>query len=242
MCIVPDVLPTCICPVGRADREAPEVSTLTLPWNQKAWGNRLGLDPTGLRQALVCVEQAKFPRAASRPECSCKRPTVSAPHAVPRSGPLSRAPTVTGGRHDSRARLLRPPRAACGTGSSGCQSPWPPRAAGGGPGPLGPEHLARLAHPRSRQSVVSAQAQSKPSPGSPGDDGDTGQLGLAQGTWRVRRTWEAGVQSWCRPESSVLPNRPLCSAATGSHTPGMIPLPGEGVPFFFNLFFILIGG
>lgn len=137
MCIVLDVLPTCIRPLGRADREAPEVSTLTLPWNQKAWGNRLGLDPTGLGQALVCVEQANFPRAAFRPECGYKRPTMSAPHAVPRSRPLSQAPMVTEGRHDSHARLLRPPRAACGTGSSGCQSPWPPRAAGGGPGPLG---------------------------------------------------------------------------------------------------------
>lgn len=75
----PDVLPTCLRALGRGNRDAPEVSTFTLPWDQRAWGDQLGLAPTCLRQALICVGQTESPerppaRSAAVNTLPCLRP------------------------------------------------------------------------------------------------------------------------------------------------------------------------
>lgn len=187
----------------------------------------------------------RVPGEASCPERSSKHPAVSAPRAMPHGGPLSRELTVTGagGTAVHGSSNLPGPRvaqAAVGAGACG-----PPRAAGARPGPLGPQRLACLAPPSAPPSI-------------PGPAINSVSPGLAQTLARkARRQWRDGpaglgprglvcacvedLGGWgselaSPQESSMLPDRPLCSAGHKLARSGDEPRSlRRGQLFFFNL-------
>lgn len=168
---------------------------------------------------------------ASRPEHGCKCPAESAPRTMPRRGSLSREPTVMGAGVTAMHGSSNLPGRRVAPAAMGARARGPP---------LGPERLACLAPPSApttpaQQSIVSAQAERKPSPGRPGDDGRVGRLGLVPGlgVCVCSGLKRPGLRAGVAPRPPCSQTGCCAPRATGAHALGMSPVPREGVSFFF---------